>query len=120
MTENRRRYLAGISNEDRYIRQEIAQLETEIMLFKGYSKGIRKEVYRASCMYEAFKADKNIIKALKKHLPQLMYFDNEENHFGWNCPTCHCRIVNLGGRLDAIRRFCPACGQKLLDKNSAY
>lgn len=111
MTEERRKYHNSISHEEQRIRFLINSCKSQIKYFKRWLKEDDE------CDKEALKAEISIwkanIKALKKQLPQKLVWDNEENHMGWNCPSCRYRIGDMIYRVVVMKTHCQRCGQKL-------
>lgn len=103
MTPERKKYLAGISKEERAIRQALAEEKGFIRMYKDVlscGAGSQKT-------YKLLVAAKAKIKALKKQLPA----PRKEIDIGlyWailNCPICRTTNPIHAG-------YCLCCGQKL-------
>lgn len=106
MTPERKKYLDGISYEERVIRQHIVGLKSTITILKTLCKEDR-----FACVLQKDKQEiskfKILIKALKKQLPALKkhYTDEVCDYIG--CPICHFEIDK------DYPCYCNECGQKL-------
>ena len=115
MTEERRRYLASISKEEQAIRKLIENRKRTIKHYKILMNEDKEDTnYINDVGKPQIAIQKFLIKVLKKQLPQELVFHNEPNYWCWDCPTCHYKILNLDGKLDPIRIYCPKCGQKIM------
>ena len=99
MTEERKKYLASISEEERTIRNALK-----------YNKGCLKECKRICSLNsnyyrwkEPITVTKSIIKSLKKQLPAPFWVSKSNTYY---CPICG-NMANNG------REYCSWCGQKL-------
>lgn len=112
MTPARQRFIAKLNEEESYIRDYIKFYKVCIKNCKDYM--CKDPTYRAKGRLQLNNV-KIMMNALKKRIPQCVYLDNEKGHESWHCPTCRYRIFDFGSSLDAIRRYCPKCGQKLTE-----
>lgn len=114
MTPERARYFASISNEERAIRNAIAEEKGLISLCKNELNRICFS--KRNVTYKMLNTSKTRVKALKKQLPQkLVYVSANEDNIHWclNCPACHYTIVPSNFTMSFFRNYCPNCGQKL-------
>lgn len=106
MTEERKKYLASISKEERAIRASLEiehyELKANKELVNAYKDS--KEYYKQ--YKEGIARAKTTIKALKKQLPA-------PKKMIWSCfEECVCPICEEGVQQE-YDNYCPNCGQKL-------
>lgn len=103
MTPERKKYLAGISKEEIYIRRRIRQLKDAISDDKyALNNGTCMKWLRKICIRE----NKILIKALKKQLPAPKVVCETKYMVMISCPRCRIGDMLFGD-------YCPYCGQKL-------
>lgn len=101
MTPKRKQYLAGISKEERAIREALAEEKGLISLCKNELNRICFSKRNAT--YKMLNTSKTRIKALKKQLPAPFWVSKSNTYY---CPICG-NMANNG------REYCSCCGQKL-------
>lgn len=104
MTKERKKYLAGISKEERAIREALAEEKGLISLCKNELNRICFSKRNAT--YKMLNTSKTRIKALKKQLPApKSVYENRYIRIE-DCPKC--KTVDV-----RYYNYCPKCGQKL-------
>lgn len=110
MTEERKKYLASISVEERAVRLAIKEYQSKIKNLKlnltEWGDTFREDFVLLHRNHIALY--KKTVKALKKQLPApLILKRNSWLHQEWfECPACH-NVINFESK------YCDDCGQKL-------
>jgi len=105
MTEERKKYLASISKEERAIRSELYSEEIRLSDLKWNVKFSPYKDVRTTSL-ELIKETKIIIKALKKQLPAPMAYLRDEYATYIGCSVCKYHT-------QPYFTHCYKCGQKL-------
>lgn len=103
MTEERKRYLASISKEEKVIREALA----EERQFVKYCKEKLDYFGGSEKTYKMITTAKSKIKTLKKQLPAPRKEINIGRYLTFfNCPICRTKITPVHAG------YCLCCGQK--------
>ena len=107
MTEERKKYLASISREEKVIRFKIIEQKARIKSEKFWLNHVEcnKEQIQQTCW--RIYCIKTIIKNLKKQLPAPIVEAKHEHLYSYQCPICKAGIVLYNFC------YCSDCGQKL-------
>lgn len=104
MTDERKKYLASISKEERAIRQALAEEKGLISLCKNELNRICFSKRNAT--YKMLNTSKTRIKALKKQLPAPIDTHDWGVRLVNHCGVCGVSCITW-------HKYCPRCGQKL-------
>lgn len=102
MTEERKRYLASISREERAIREHLYLLKCNITWYKRFLCVDKLD----KCAKEDIRFTKILIKALRKQLPVPVQCMSNKFIVKTFCAVCK-------GKICDEENYCPTCGQKL-------
>ena len=100
MTEERKKYLAGISREERVIRSDIEYQKYKIADEKSALNYQVCDDVQRKYVLKLIRARKIIIKTLKKQL-------HASRKVSFTCPVCG------GDGLESAMSYCFRCGQRL-------
>lgn len=107
MTPERKKYLDGISVEERVIRDALRGMKREIRWAKTKIKYANQKSWHEFWHVYYIARQKVLIKALKKQLPAPMKEEIFYNVKVFSCPVCD-------SPLDVcVENYCFKCGQKL-------
>lgn len=103
MTPERKKYLAGISEEERAVREEI--ISSQFMI-KKYKKLLNSNLSNETAL-NSIKSNKNLIKMFKKLLPMKFICKQRCKTLKF-CPVCGRAFSKT-----ATSNYCIECGQAL-------
>lgn len=106
MTEERKKYLANISKEERIIRDQIKEYRLQISNSK-FELALNSPIGLPPKFFkQIIRCNKTLIKALKKQLPAPKVVCETKYMVMISCPRCRIGDMLFGD-------YCPYCGQKL-------